>query len=307
MVNRSAKLLTPKQVAQAIGVSESSLKRWCDQGKIPMICTAGGHRRLPLEGVLEFIRASKRSLVDPEAIYLDSRSARAPRSVAAARKAFEAALIVGDEGTARQTVLDLFLAGQRLSVIGDEVVARSFHAIGELWECGELEVFRERLACRICSRILAELRGLLSLPKAAAPIALGGTSAGDFYELATTLVELVLRENGWQATSLGSSLPLDTLIAAIGEHQPRLFWLSVSYIADDEQFLTDYSALYEAAAGKTALVVGGRALSDSVRRRMKYAAFCDNLQHLETFIATLDAGTARLPSAEVSPSHQKNG
>ena len=306
MANRAAKLLTPKQVAQAIGVSESSLKRWCDQGKIPMICTAGGHRRLPLEGVLEFIRTSKRSLVDPEAIYLESRVARAPRSVPAARKAFEAALIAGDEGSARQTVLDMFLAGQRLSVIGDEVIAPSFQAIGELWECGELEVFRERLACRMCSRILAELRGLMPIPKAAAPTALGGTYAGDFYELATTLAELVLRENGWQATSLGSSLPRDTLIAAIGEHRPRLFWLSMSYIADEEQFLSDYAGLYEAAAGKTALVVGGRALSDSVRRRMKYAAFCDNLQHLETFIAAFDVGEASLPSPEVPSSHQKD-
>jgi predicted site-specific integrase-resolvase len=28
-------LLTPKQVARAIGVSESSLKRWCDKGVLP--------------------------------------------------------------------------------------------------------------------------------------------------------------------------------------------------------------------------------------------------------------------------------
>jgi excisionase family DNA binding protein len=46
------KLVTPKQVAQAINVSESSLKRWCDQGLLTAIRTAGGHRRLALAAAL---------------------------------------------------------------------------------------------------------------------------------------------------------------------------------------------------------------------------------------------------------------
>ena len=51
----AGQLLSPKQVARALGVSESSLKRWCDKGLIPTERTAGGHRRLPLAGVLDFL------------------------------------------------------------------------------------------------------------------------------------------------------------------------------------------------------------------------------------------------------------
>ena len=51
-------LLTPKQVARAINVSESSVKRWCDKGVIPTQYTAGGHRRIPLSGLMEFLRSS---------------------------------------------------------------------------------------------------------------------------------------------------------------------------------------------------------------------------------------------------------
>ncbi|REJ93532.1 MAG: helix-turn-helix domain-containing protein [Planctomycetota bacterium] len=47
-------LLTPKQVARAISVSESSIKRWCDRGAIATQYTPGGHRRIPLSGLLEF-------------------------------------------------------------------------------------------------------------------------------------------------------------------------------------------------------------------------------------------------------------
>ena len=46
--------LTTRQVAEALSVSESSVKRWCDQGAIPTIRTVGGHRRIPLDGLLRF-------------------------------------------------------------------------------------------------------------------------------------------------------------------------------------------------------------------------------------------------------------
>jgi hypothetical protein len=41
-------------------------------------------------------------------------------------------------------------------------------------------------------------------------------------------------------------------------------------------------------------VVGGRALTPHLREQMKYAAYCDNMQHLETFAHSLrNAGKPR--------------
>jgi excisionase family DNA binding protein len=282
-----SELLTPKQVARAIGVSESSLKRWCDRGLIPSVATPGGHRRLPISGVLEFIREQNHTLRNPDAIGLPLGTGRRKRTLAGCREPLKAALVYGDDISARQIVLDLYLDKLPLSRICDELVCPTFQAIGELWECGDIEVYRERRACRICIRLLHELRSLLTPPLTTGPLAMGGTPHGDIYEIPTSMVELVLRQNGWQATSLGSSLPFATLAAAINENRPRLFWLSVSFVADETQFLTDYAKLYEVAADKTALVVGGRALGPELRTRMQYAAYCDNLQHLEAFIKTL--------------------
>jgi hypothetical protein len=63
-------LATPKQVTRAIQVSESSVKRWCDKGVIPTHYTAGGHRRVPLSGLLDFLRSTKQQLVRPEVLGL---------------------------------------------------------------------------------------------------------------------------------------------------------------------------------------------------------------------------------------------
>jgi len=281
-----SELLTPKQVARAIGVSESSLKRWCDRGLIPMICTAGGHRRLPLPGVLEFIRAQQHALVRPEAIGLPLGTGQRKLTIAAAREMLTAGFVSGSELLCRQLILDQYLNGQRISVICDDLIAATFHEIGSQWECSRLEVYRERRACRICVRVLHELRTILpAVDEATAPTALGGTPAGDYYDLPTAMVELVLRQNGWQATSLGSALPLETVAVAITENRPRLFWLSVSHLADEQQFLLDYAALHAAAAGSTKLVVGGRALHEGLRAAMPAAEYCQNLQELEAYLA----------------------
>ncbi len=50
---------SPKQVAERLGVSESSVKRWLDQGVVPVLRTAGGHRRVSEESVEELLRQLK--------------------------------------------------------------------------------------------------------------------------------------------------------------------------------------------------------------------------------------------------------
>ncbi len=287
IVTSMTRLLTPKQVARAIGVSESSLKRWCDKGLIPMSCTAGGHRRLPISGVLEFIRTNRHGLVDAAAIGLPPNTGNRRLSLAESWAVVRDALVAGDEMLVRQVVLDLFLDGNRISSICDQVLTRSFHEIGAMWDCGQVEVYQERRACRLCTGVLHELRQLLSPAQSSGPIALGGTPEGDFYDVPTTMVELVMQQEGWQATSLGSSLPFATMSVAIVENRPTLFWLSVSHIADEERFVSEYIPFFETAmAYKTMVVVGGRALSEEIRKRIKYSVFCDNLTHLETYLVT---------------------
>lgn len=285
---RMKDLVSPKQVARAIGVSESSLKRWCDRGLIEFTRTAGGHRKLHTRSVIEFLKSSGHELVDPEILGLPSTSGHGERTLNAAKNRLVQSLITGDETACRQIIIDLYLAKNRISQIGDEVIGAAFRQVGDLWDCGDVEVYQERLSCEICIRILHELRAMLPAVKQDAPVAIGGTLDGDQYTLGTTLVELVLRDNGWNATSLGNSLPFSTLKAAIETRQPKLFWLSVSYIRDEDLFLKEVNNLYELTRKHNiAFAAGGFALTEDVRKKMKYSNFCDTMQHLESFAQTL--------------------
>ncbi|NBR00623.1 MAG: IS607 family transposase [Actinobacteria bacterium] len=45
------RLLTVKQATDMLGVHDDTVRRWGDDGTLPMVRTPGGHRRYPLSGV----------------------------------------------------------------------------------------------------------------------------------------------------------------------------------------------------------------------------------------------------------------
>lgn len=283
-------LLTPRQVADSLGVSESSLKRWCDNGELSATRTPGGHRRLSLESVLQFLRASSRELVKPEAIGLPKHIGVGRLSSEHHAEDFFDAVLADDFFSAKRIVLDTYLRGKSLAQILDEIVSASLHRVGEEWECGNVDVYQEHRACEIVLRVVRDLQGLLKLPGDTAPLAIGAAGGGDVYCLPTMMVESVLKELGWRAISLGCNLPLENLLAATRELQPQMVWLSVSDLRDSQQFVEAYDEFYDQLPTGVSVVVGGRALNAEVRAQMRYASHCQNLQQLVEFACAVAPG-----------------
>lgn len=284
MDQKVKELVSPRQVAQAIGVSESSLKRWCDKGIIPTVYTAGGHRRIPVNGVLAFLRESGMHIENPEILGLPpATTGGGDRKISEERERFLNALILGEEEVCVEVILNLYLADCPLHSICDEVLTSAFETIGEKWDCGEVAVYQERRSCELCHRVMHEMRRCLPELQPNALIAAGGTLDGDPYTLASSMAELVLRDLGWRANSLGNMLPFSSLTRAMCDICPKLFWVSVSAIRDLPRFLVEFEQLSNVAlSNDIALVVGGQGLTESVRKQMRYSAYCDNFQHLAT-------------------------
>ncbi len=283
-----SQFFSPKEVALAMGVSESSLKRWVDKGLIRAEKTGGGHRRLELDAVLKFIREDGRRVADPEAIGLPAGTGSSDRTEEGAVAEFLRAVRDGDETAARRVVLESFLGGMSVATICDAIMSPNFHRIGDLWRCGELEIYQERRACETCDRAIHELRRAIGTGPSEGPIAMGGTLDGDPYTLASSMSELVLRDAGWRASSLGHMLPFETMRKAIEKDRPQLMWVSVTSIRDIDRFATNFNMLFETATVfGCALVVGGQALTTEIRQSLRYTTFCDNFRHLEAFARTI--------------------
>lgn len=279
-----SQFFSPREVAVAIGVSESSLKRWVDKGLIAAAKTGGGHRRLQLDSVLRYIREERMCIAQPEVIGLPPGTGVAPPSDQGAVAEFLRGLSTGDEVSCCRLVLDQFLAGSSVAKICDTVVSPAFHRIGDLWRCGDMEIYQERRACETCTRVFHELRRAVGSGPDNGPLAFGATLDGDPYTLAVNMAELVLRDSGWRAMSLGHMLPFDTLRQAIETDRPALMFISVTAIRDPDRFVASFNTLFDAASAfDCALVVGGQSLTADIRQRLRYTTFCDNFQHLEAF------------------------
>ena len=280
--------VSPKQVARAIGVSESTLKRWCDEGLIPSVRTLGGHRRLLVSTVVRFLQNSRRELVAPQLLGLPATCGKSNRVLDRAPDRLRDGLLAADEPLCRQIVFDLWLAGQSIALIADHVIAVAFAEIAEKCAAREADLYLEHQAGEIMRRILHELQMRLAPPDPQR-LALGATPDGDHNGLPAMIAETVLQDCGWHARLVGMSLPFESLAAAVRDKQVQLFWLSVSSIADTTSYREGFDRLLAATADTgTALAVCGLALRDqSLPDRLPGAARCETMQQLANFAGTL--------------------
>ena len=137
-------------------------------------------------------------------------------------------------------------------------------------------------------RVLADLRRMTECPPTGALKAIGGTLESDHYSLPNQLAELVLRNAGWDAVSLGCNLPAETMVQAIQQQNPRLVWLSVSHYECEEKFISAIEQIRAAAlANQSPFVIGGRMMCESLRQKVGEIACCDSMRQLDAYARAL--------------------
>lgn len=243
--------LSPRALADALGVSESSLKRWVDAGKIVSFRTDGGHRRIALDDAVRFIRETRAPLARPELLGLPAAAvverAGSPELVDLLRE--------GDVEGTRGLLLSRYLAGATTAELADGPIRDAMHALGELWLHDERGVFIEHRATDACLQAIAHLRGMLAAP-VHAPIALGAGPEDDPYLIAPLLASMVTTDAGFRTINLGPDTPLAALQEAALHHRPRLIWLSVSSPLHPARARA--ISRWLASVHDAAVVVGGR-------------------------------------------------
>lgn len=273
-------LYSPKKVAAAIGVSESSLKRWCDAGYIQATKTAGGHRRVSRAEVIAFVKRKQYDLRDPTAIGLPDIRDIAISDDRDAVAQLSEALRQGDEAGSRKLLVHMYIEGRTVPDLFDRIIAPAFKEIGELWQCGNLEIYRERVACQICQSAAQDIRSLIPPAREGAPLAIGCTLEGDHYQLATMGVEMSLTTFGWRATSLGANIPIDSLYQAFEDQMPQMVWISVSHCGSEENLVRDVNRFAAKIANRAEIVLGGGQLTPEIRSQIQGVTFCDNFAQL---------------------------
>jgi excisionase family DNA binding protein len=257
-------VLSPKELGAAIGVSESSLKRWADSGRLHVARTAGGHRRIDRSEAIRFVRSQGFALERPGILGLEDIDAiSAGPDLDDPATALHDALSKGEAERARGLALARYVEGMPLALIIDRMIAPAMRAIGNRWRHGADGILIEHRAADICSQILDRIRslGVIGPDRCAA---VGGSPADDPYVLPSLMAASVLASEGWDEVNLSANTPASVLAQAAVESRANLVWIAFS--TEDgagrvQKVIGDLRGALADAAMDPSIVIGGPALN----------------------------------------------
>ncbi len=256
-MSRSPNFLTSRQFADSIGVSESSVKRWVDDGTIKADRTAGGHRRIPVAAAISYIRDHGVSVSKPQALSFPTTPEIGPIDEDAV-EALRDAMLHDRAAECRAIIAGRYLVGARVGSIADNLISPVLRELGEIWLERPEGILLEHRAVDTCIHVLTEIGTWLGAGREFAPAAVTAGAPEDPYLLAPMLASLVLREAGIRATNLGPHTPLETISLAMARYGARLG--AVSFSAPiSPRFESAWRTFRQSAERMDArIVVGGR-------------------------------------------------
>ena len=294
MMQVNERFLTTQQVAEILSLSVSTIKRLVETGEIVAVKTPGGHRRIAESVIDHYARNRGIGLVEPSTkpasgSQTSDKFKAVDESIDYWRSALKSALIKSHVDEARHAVRTVYASCGDASVLADSLISPVMAGIGHAWQAGRIEIFQEHHACHILSDILYELvrqtrnRNRRSPLAEHQPLAIGATPEGDHYTLTGMLCELTLLERRWEVRNLGCHLPVPELAQAITDLKPKIAWLSVHHLENEQTLTTDLKKLLQTARMmKTTLILGGQGLNENIRKELDqlHVTLAQNMDYL---------------------------
>jgi excisionase family DNA binding protein len=221
-------LLSTVDVGRLAGVGPTAVKRWADQGILPCVKTAGGHRRFERREVQRFLEANQGNTA---ASFVD--------------------LLLQTDGLGVEARLltERSRLGSWLAVA--EMLGGALLEMGERWRAGKVTIIQEHLASERLSRALARIGDALPVAPGA-PRCMLACAEGDRHALGLSLVEVALRE-------AGQDTPADDLAEVARQGEAEMIAVSASAASTESVALLRQAEVLGAACARSgvALVLGG--------------------------------------------------
>ena len=174
--------------------------------------------------------------------------------------------------------------------LGSPAVLQRFIAplaerVGELWRAGDFTIAQEHFASAQITDFLATFARPYA-ENVTAPHLVLATPPGQLHELGAIIVAAAARSHGWRTTYLGAALPVEEMVGALRNLQPRALGLSIVYPPDDAALRRDLEKLRELLPKECALLIGGRSSSGYTDLLRKIKAI--EVRQLEDLFPVLD-------------------
>ncbi|MDP3277045.1 MAG: helix-turn-helix domain-containing protein [Deltaproteobacteria bacterium] len=269
-------IITTRQVADLLAVSEATVKRWADSGTIRCFRTPGGHRKFRMADIAEFLKAYSYESTGPTHTETPApasgprMSDGAPASraepsfvstgLSEASLRFRNLALQGDAEGLISLIAQQRLRGFALPSIFDDIAAPALEDIGRMWTSAAISVAQEHLASQTVIEALARIKPLIERPAANRGSALLAAPGLEQHDIALRMATLVLCGMGFQPIMLGPTSPVQDLITMIASSNPSVTILSFAASHDRKHIATTLAEI-EKSPRVGRLIVGGEGLT----------------------------------------------
>jgi len=260
--------ITAQQAADELGVSSSTLKRFCDTNEIPIIRTPGGHRRIDRGHVAEVSRLMRHRGNAPTAAEYPTVATIVQLLLAAEHSKLTELI-----WAATQSV------GEIVTKLEDLFVPALWR-VGDMWRKNELEIAQERVCTFTTSMVLDEILGRMPPVAANARTYLGAAFPPSLDTTGLKIVAIGLRSMGVEFIHLGYAVSPEVIARAAILYNASAVCFSHTHIHDLDQVAREHHELAKLLPEHCKVIIGGGGLSPLARRQIGQCEYYESVQLL---------------------------
>ncbi len=283
-------------VARLFNVTETTVKRWADEGMLRCQKTPGGHRKYQIRNVIEF--AEKNNFEPIGVLSLPGQEGQdAQVQMAILKRDFDVLVRTFVEKALSPDRTDLYvffsyLYEHRIALweIYDLILRPGMIEIGDRWSRGEIGVSQEHRASYETLDALAKLQNEILVKPSTGDAVVFACLGEELHEIGLRCVANVFEAEGWLTHYLGARTPPDAVIVAAQELRPTVVALSVTHGQDPEVLVGDLRRIADVVGPiGVRLIIGGAGVPASLRPESWHHGVLNSARELTTFIETCAA------------------
>lgn len=257
-------VLSTVDVARLFNVTETTVKRWADEGTLKCQKTPGGHRKFPVRNVIEFAESNKfeptgaLTMPDHDGLGSAIQVAILRRDFPELVRAFIQKALSPDRSDLHTFLSFLYEHRIQLWEIYDLVLRPGMAEIGELWVKGEIGISQEHRASYETLDALARLQAEILIKPQTRESVLLACLGDEVHEIGLRCASYLFEAEGWSTHYIGARTPSPAIVHAIGELKPSVVALSITHTSDPGQLRQDITDIAHAARSRNIqLILGG--------------------------------------------------
>lgn len=274
----SDRALTINEAAQRLGVHYMTVYRYVRLGMLPARKERSGWR----------IETADLERLDT------SPTVPARKRSAPWHTRLQARMLAGDEAGSWRVVEAAIGSGLEPRDLYCDVLTPVLHAIGVLWQDGEIGVEDEHLASNVASAIIGRLGPRFASRGRAKGTVVLAMPAGERHDLGLAMLADVLRSDGYRVLNLGADTPASALTSAI-RAVDDLSAVALS-VVNGEGLATATSSIetIRHSIGAIPMLVGGAAIEDEESaRRLGADGWAGDAREVGPMISAITASRGR--------------